>query len=404
MRPHSRKSWYHDPHTVGHGTGCEEKPSRKSLHYHSLSVSYGIIHSDSWATSTIVGYCCTITHLLLLWDTMRWDETACLKMSVTYILLVIVWNSPAEDHFTVTHNLLVMIWDQIRLPDGTSCVTHFLLVMEWDETAWLKVTALSLTPWCLWDEVRWHFLVDNASATHTLLVMGWDLIRLPGLGCHSLAGNEIWWDSLAENHGSVTHILLVMGWDMMGLPGRKSLSLTRCQMAWDKLWHKSHCTVAHILCMGYDVMRLPGKKSLHCHSQSVGHGIWCDETSWQKVSAVPLTHCWSRNETAWKMTTLPLTFCWSWHEIRWDCLKQKIMALSLTSYWPWYEIWWYRKSYYDVAHALLVTALDILSQLGMKYHCTVTHTLLVIVWDETPLKKITQSLTPWKSRMMWWDW
>ena len=154
-------------------------------------------------------------HLHPIGHCMKCDEI--LWQKITLLSLTFCWSC--------------MIWDQITLSGGKSCVTHILLVVGWDDAAWLTMP-LSLTRcsmvmgWLRSDETPWLWL----SLTRC---RSWD---------------EIWWDSLAENHGAVTHILLVMGWDIMRLPGRTSLSLTCCQMAWDKVWHKCYSVLLLTFC------------------------------------------------------------------------------------------------------------------------------------------------------------
>ena len=127
--------------------------------------------------------------------------------------------------------------------------------MGWDmtdETARQRHQAVSLTTCGSWDET-------------------W-LVRLPGKEikqCHSLSdGHRMrhdWWDTLAKKYSSVTHSLLVMGWDMIdetpwqrnkavsyslpvdhGMPrhdgtsceGIMLLTLTHCQ-PWDETYETS---------------------------------------------------------------------------------------------------------------------------------------------------------------------
>ena len=102
--------------------------------------------------------------------------------------------------------------------------------------------------------------------------------------------NEMWWDhGRAEINVSVqvTHTLLVMGWDVMRLHGRIkcSVSLT-CYWSWDVMrlkgsWNKIVTYI--LLVIGWDMMRLHG---CQFHSQAVGHGMSWDEAAlWNKMAA-----------------------------------------------------------------------------------------------------------------------
>jgi hypothetical protein len=64
-------------------------------------------------------------------------------------------------------------------------------------------------------------------------------------------------------------------------------------------------------------MRLVGRKKGHCHSQTVGHGMRCDETAGQKKGHHHSLAGMRCNETAGlkKKGALSLTPCWSWDEM-----------------------------------------------------------------------------------------
>ena len=168
--------------------------------------------------------------------------------------------------------------------------------------------------------MQWDCTVKNnkCSVTHKLLVMGWNAMRLHDkekqMQCHSLpvghgmkcnetawqrktdavsltgcwSCNEMQWDCMVKkNKCSVTHWLLVMGWNAMRLHGKENaVSLTGCwswdEMQWDYMVKKNKCSVTHkLLVMGWNAMRLHGKeKQMQCHSQTVGHGMKCNETAW----------------------------------------------------------------------------------------------------------------------------
>ena len=170
---------------------------------------------------------------------------------------------------TVTHSLkLVMGWDVMRLP------------------GW-KGRALSLTTYWSWDEVWcWGCLTKTGCCNSLALVMGI---------C------KLWWDyqnectvthklfimkedvmRLQENCSTVTHKLLVMGWVKVRLPSWKKGTVT------DKLQ-----------VMGWGVMRLPAKeKDTVTHSLFITWG----DVVWQKRRAL-LTSCWSWDGIWWEWCT-----------------------------------------------------------------------------------------------------
>jgi hypothetical protein len=112
--------------------------------------------------------------------------------------------------------------DEVRLPGIITALslTGFVIGLDCDGTqAWQKITALSLTGYWSWNEMR--------------------LMRFPGR-------KSLQHHSLAVGHG--------MGWDEAGT------------------------------------------KSVHCHSLPVSHGMRYDGTTWQKISLLSLTICWSCDE------------------------------------------------------------------------------------------------------------
>ena len=148
-------------HPVGHCMKCDEISGRRS--FHSLSLT------PCWSWYEIRSDCLVENHVSL---------TAC-------------WS-----------------WDEMRLPGSKSLYCHSHpdhgCGMRWDDTAWLTMPL---------------------SLTLCSMVMGWDLMKLSGLGCHSLAvghgmrsgetswqkimvlaltyywsWDEILWDCLAEHH------------------------------------------------------------------------------------------------------------------------------------------------------------------------------------------------------------
>ena len=155
-----------------------------------------------------------------LWDEMWWDCMTEIDVSVTHILLDEMWwdcmaeidvmsltrcwswdgmwwDWILEITVSVTHILLVMRWDVMKLHGRNKCQFHSHTFghsgMRCDETAWKKYMSVSLTSWWSWDEVWWDQCMAeiDVSVTHTLLVMGWDMMR-PVHGrnrcqCHSHA-------------------------------------------------------------------------------------------------------------------------------------------------------------------------------------------------------------------------
>ena len=252
---------------------------------------------------------------------------------------------------------------------------------------WWEQGGVSLTRCWSWDEMWWHCLAERGEChsqavghgmkcdetrgechslavgygmrlpgkrkgcvTHKLLVMGWNVMRLPGRKggeCHSLAVghgrkcDEIAWpkmggmsltsychgmrcDEIAwqRNRGSVTHKLLVIGWNVMTLLGRKMGGGTHSLLfkEWNlmKLPGRKGGSITHsLLFMGGNVMRLPGTEkgsvsltscwSWHeiwweswdclaekgCHLLPVGHGMKCDEIAWQSVTHFLLVKGWN---------------------------------------------------------------------------------------------------------------
>ena len=131
--------------------------------------------------------------------------------------------------------------------------------MVWDENAWEKIT-LWLTPWWSRDEI-----CDETGRR-----------KITALSLTYCFHRNICCENLGSNYGTATHKLLVMRCDMMRLPSRKSLhchsppvgqeiNVMRLQH-WKSLHHISHTVYG---------MRLPSWKALHHHSQSVGYGTRC---------------------------------------------------------------------------------------------------------------------------------
>ena len=154
-----------------------------------------------------------------------------------------LWDCMAEINVSVTHKLLVMGWDVMGLHGRNKCQCHSQTVghgMRCDETAWQKWMSVSLTSCWSWDEMWWDCMAEiNVSVTHILLVMGWDVMRLP---CgpqwqHSLTGcwlyHEIWLTCIVEKGAlNTTHFLLVVGWYVAMLLVMQYYSLTLN----DKIW------------------------------------------------------------------------------------------------------------------------------------------------------------------------
>ena len=171
------------------------------------------------------------------------------------------------------------------------------------------------------DEIAWR----KQGGTHTLLVMRWHVMRLPGRKrgqWHSLpVGHKMECDEIAwqKDRGSVTHKLLVMGWHLMRLPGTKrgGVSLTSCWL-WDEMW--------------WDGL---AEKTGECQLQAVAHGMKCDEIAWQKESG-SVTH--SLLVIVWNVMKLhgrkkggvSLTGCWSWCD---EIALQRKGGVSLTPCW-----------------------------------------------------------------------
>ena len=160
-----RKSLQHHSQPVGQ---CDEKLiGWKSLNHHSQPVGHEIrcwdclVVENHSSVTYLLKYNettklnqCNFTHTLLVrkkCDEMTWQKIT----SVTHKLLVMqlsamrvpcikslqchsqadghwmVWEFPAQNHYSVTHSLLVMEWDPVMAENHCN-VTHFLLVMGWD--------------------------------------------------------------------------------------------------------------------------------------------------------------------------------------------------------------------------------------------------------------------------------
>ena len=163
------------------------------------------------------------------WDEIWWDLMAKININIIHLLFVMGCDETSRQiNGSATHNLLVMGWDVIRM--------------------------------------------HGRNTTHILLVKGWDVMRMQGRNkcqCHSHPGiRVIRLPQLAEINVSVTHILLVMGWDVMRLHSRNFINVN--------VTHK-------LFVMGWDVMRLPhGRAKCQFHSHPVGHRMRCDGNAWQK--------------------------------------------------------------------------------------------------------------------------
>ena len=160
-----------------------------------------------------------------------------------------------------------MGWDMMGLPGKEIKQCHSLPIgygMKHDETAWQRNKAVSLTFCWSWDET-WlmRFPCTDIKQCHPLSV-GYRM-------------KHNWWDCLEKKYSSVTHSLLVMGWNMIDETAwqrNKAVSLTYC-WPWDETW----------------LMWLPGKEIQQCHSLPIGHGMkhdWWDCRA-KKYSSV--THC-----------------------------------------------------------------------------------------------------------------
>ena len=182
----------------------------------------------------------------------------------------------------VWHSLPVAMQQYaIRLPSRTYGKCHSLPVghgIRWDEPAWQK-RALSHT--CYWSR---HDMLNIPTeekigkVTHKLLVMRWDVVCL-GV-THSLLVMGWYLDAIKLDKGSATDLLLVVGWDIMSLPGIKKVSLTFCWSG-DQMWWKHLAgKVTYILIRGYE-MKWPQRGRGMCHSHPVCHGK-CNWTAWQK--------------------------------------------------------------------------------------------------------------------------
>lgn len=142
-----------------------------------------------------------------------------------------------EEKSNITHLLLAIWWDEIRHHNRYSSSQA---VVNSDETTQQK-KGVPLTSCWTSDELWWAASRTNGSATHLLLVISWNLMRLlirkKVMSPTSYwLWNEMWqdypteiksmsltpccsWDEILDclenKRGSTTHKLWVMGWDVM---------------------------------------------------------------------------------------------------------------------------------------------------------------------------------------------
>ena len=110
-----------------------------------------------------------------------------------------------------------MEWDMMRLPDR-KCACHWLTIGhgKWD-CCWEKNVVTGVTHFLLimeWDVMRlpnWN----KWSATHFLLVLRLLMMRLPGRKGLT-PWYEVWWDCLAENWVQLTPFFNRMRCDKTG--------------------------------------------------------------------------------------------------------------------------------------------------------------------------------------------
>ena len=194
-------------HPVGCGMKCNETAWERKKNAVSLTYcwSWDGMHWDCMRKKNK----CNVAHILS-WDEMQWDCTVKKKKtSVTHTLLV------------MGQNAMRLHWNENQMQCHSHPVGHVMRLHGKEKNA------VSHTSCCSWDEMQWDCILKKTkcSVTHSLLVMGWNAMRLhckeKQMQCHShtvghgMTCNEIeWWRQ------------------------NDVLSLTYC---WDGMW--SDCTV-----------------------------------------------------------------------------------------------------------------------------------------------------------------
>ena len=164
------------------------------------------------------------------WDLeMQWD---CMEnRNVVWLTPCWSWDeynetTGKEKGSSMTHILLVIGWNAMWLPGIEECAVWLTPCWPWDEMQWncmVEEKAVSLTPCWSWDKIQWDCIKKEKNVTLALTpCWPWD---------------EMQWDSMVKKKKkSVTHSLLMMGWNTMRMLGKekKAMLLTNCWLAWVK--------------------------------------------------------------------------------------------------------------------------------------------------------------------------
>ena len=201
----------------------------------------------------------SVTHLLFV---MGWNVIADKRgvpLTCCWSWDEMWWDCLSEKGWSVTHKLLVIGWYVMRLPGREKGAVSLTCCWSWYDMWWDCLAEnrwqVLLTSYWSWDEMWWDCLGENMGECYSQAVG------------HGMKCNEI---SLQQKGGSVTHSLLVMGWNVMKLPGReKGRSVTHILLVIDEMWW--YCLA---------------EKRRKCHPLAVGHGMKYSEISWKMKRCV----------------------------------------------------------------------------------------------------------------------
>lgn len=169
--------------------------------------------------------------------------------------------------------------------------------------------AMSLTDCSSWDKIERQPVEENVHLLHQLAVheIRWDCLwQLAENAAVSLTFCSHWVRTIWQENCCDTHSLLVIGSDVVRLPGREFiLSLT---VFWpDDIMRLKNCITYFLVSMGIINNETPWR-NLGCDSQAVCH----------QINGL---HCRKR--------TISHTFCWSWQEVWCNGAEGSQVSLTL---------------------------------------------------------------------------